>query len=179
MKRKIISASFLTLLLFPVMAVKTYAVCPVCTVAVVAGLGLSRWLGIDDSISGVWIGGLILSTSFWLTSWLTKKNISKPWLASLVKIKYLTLIAIFITYLLIFIPLQAAGITGHPLNKLWGIDKLFLGSLIGSGVFLIAIVADKVERKLKGKQLFAFQKVVFPVLSLVIMSIIFALITKR
>lgn len=170
MKIKLISASFLILLLFPVMAVKTYAVCPVCTVAVVAGLGLSRWLGIDDSISGVWIGGFILSTSFWLTSWFTKKNI---------KIKYLTLIAIFITYLLIFIPLQAAGITGHPLNKLWGIDKLFLGSIIGSGVFLIGIVADKVERKLKGKQLFAFQKVVFPVLSLVIMSIIFALITKR
>ncbi len=170
MKRKIISASLLSLLLFPVMAVKTYAVCPVCTVAVVAGLGLSRWLGIDDTISGVWIGGLILSTSFWFTSWLTKKNI---------KIKYLTLIAIFITYLLIFIPLQAAGITGHPFNKLWGIDKLFLGSIIGSGVFLVGIVADKVERKLKEKQLFPFQKVVFPVLSLVIMSIIFALITKR
>lgn len=152
------------------MAATTYAVCPVCTVAVVAGLGLSRWLGIDDTISGVWIGGLILSMSFWLSDWARKRNI---------KIPYLTLIAIFITYLLVFIPLQAAQITGHPFNKLWGIDKLFLGAIIGSAVFLIGIVADKIQRRLKGKQYFPFQKVVFPVLSLIIMSIIFAIITKK
>jgi len=170
MRKKIILASLLSLPLFPLLAVKTYAVCPVCTVAVVAGLGLSRYLGIDDTISGVWIGGLILSVSFWLSNWLKKKNIN---------IHYLTLIAIFITYLLIFIPLQAAGITGHPLNKLWGIDKLFLGSIMGSAVFLIGVVADKIQRKIKGKQFFPFQKVVFPVLSLIIMSIIFSLITKK
>lgn len=179
MKKKIILASFLSLLLFPFTAIKAYAVCPVCTVAVVAGLGLSRWFGIDDTISGVWIGGLILSVSFWLSSWARKKNISKAWLAKLVKIPYLTLIAIFVTYLLVFLPLQATGITGHPFNKLWGIDKLFLGSISGSGVFLVGVGFDKIERKLRGKQLFPFQKVVFPVLSLVIMSIIFALITKR
>ncbi len=170
MRKKIILSSLLSLFFFSLTAVKAYAVCPVCTVAVVAGLGLSRWLGIDDTISGVWIGGLILSVSFWLSGWAKKKNI---------KIPYLTLIAIFVTYLLVFLPLQATGITGHPFNKLWGIDKLFLGSMVGSGVFLVGIAFDKIERKLKEKQFFPFQKVVFPVLSLVIASIIFALITKR
>jgi len=35
--------------------------CPVCTIAVTAGVGLSRWLGVDDLISGLWVGGLLVS----------------------------------------------------------------------------------------------------------------------
>lgn len=179
MKRKLIVSTFLVFLLLPFVSVTAYAVCPVCTVAVLGGLGLSRWLGIDDTISGVWIGGLILSLSFWLSDWAQKRNISKAWPVSQLKIPHLTLIAIFITYLLVFVPLQMAGITGHPFNKLWGIDKLFLGAISGSLVFLIGVAADKTQRRLKGKQFFSFQKVIFPVLALVIMSIIFAVITKR
>lgn len=37
------------------------AICPVCTVAVGTDVGLCRWLGIDDVLSGIWIGGLIIS----------------------------------------------------------------------------------------------------------------------
>lgn len=35
---------------------KAQAVCPVCTVAVGTGVGLSRWLGVDDTITGLWLG---------------------------------------------------------------------------------------------------------------------------
>jgi hypothetical protein len=34
-------------------------VCPVCTIAVAGGVGLCRYLGIDDLISGSWIGALL------------------------------------------------------------------------------------------------------------------------
>src|SRR3989304_8183686 len=53
------------------------AVCPVCTIAVGAGLGISRALGIDDAVTSVWIGGLILSMSFWFIDWIGKKR-KKP-----------------------------------------------------------------------------------------------------
>ncbi len=33
------------------------AICPICTIAVGAGVGFSRYLGIDDTIAGLWIGG--------------------------------------------------------------------------------------------------------------------------
>ena len=56
------------------MALPAKAVCPVCTVAVVAGLGLSRWLGIDDSVSGLWIGAVTVSISMWTINWLHKKK---------------------------------------------------------------------------------------------------------
>jgi len=54
-------------------AQKVLAVCPLCTVAVGAGVGLSRWLGIDDVITGLWIGGLIVSLIAWSENWLDKK----------------------------------------------------------------------------------------------------------
>jgi len=57
-----------------IQALPAKAVCPVCTVAVGAGLGFSRYLGIDDTISGIWIGGLMVSISFWTIDWMKTKK---------------------------------------------------------------------------------------------------------
>lgn len=130
------------------------------------GLGLSRWLGIDDSVTGVWVGGLILSLSFWLSRWLEEKYKLKT------KFKYLEISVIVGMYLLTLVPLFWAGIIGHPINKILGIDKLLFGTIVGSGAFLLGLYADKKQRQMKGKQFFNFQKVVFPVVSLVIFSLI-------
>ncbi|PIU03715.1 hypothetical protein COT44_01735 [Candidatus Shapirobacteria bacterium CG08_land_8_20_14_0_20_39_18] len=56
-----------------------FAFCPVCTVAVGAGVGLSRWLGINDTITGLWIGGLTVSISAWTLNWLATKNKTFPY----------------------------------------------------------------------------------------------------
>ena len=42
-------------------AKQALAVCPICTIAVGAGVGLSRYFGVDDAITGLWVGGLIVS----------------------------------------------------------------------------------------------------------------------
>lgn len=141
------------------------AVCPVCTAAVVAGLGLSRWLGVDDSVSGIWIGGGLLSSSLWFFSWIIKKY---PRLDSKLY-KYLTVI---LTYALIIIPLVWSGVIGHPFNKLWGIDRLIVGVGLGSAAFLFGVWADKKIRKIKGGQLFTYQKVVFPISALIITGVL-------
>ena len=75
-------------------------------------------------------------------------------------------------YLLVLIPLKLNNTIGIAQNTLWGIDKILLGTIVGSIVFLIGIWADKKVRKIKGKQLFIYQKVVFPVISLVITSLL-------
>ncbi len=146
-----------------------YAVCPVCTVAVVAGLGLSRYLGIDDSISGIWVGGLIISLSFWTADWLSKKNWN---FIKKINSKLITFLSVVFWSALTYLPLFWTGIIGHPFNKILGIDKLIFGSLVGAGAFLLGIFADKKIREIKGKQLFAFQRVVFPVASLIIFSLV-------
>lgn len=149
----------------------TKAVCPVCTAAVVAGLGLSRWLGVDDAVSGVWIGGILLSSSFWFFSWIIKKY---PRFDSKLN-KYLTVI---LMYALVIVPLILTGVIGHPFNRIWGIDKLVAGITFGSASFMFGVWADKKIRKIKGSQLFTYQKVVFPVSALIIAGIVLFYLVK-
>lgn len=167
--RHAVSAAVLAgLFLFPVRA---YAVCPVCTVAVAAGLGLSRWLGIDDTVSGVWIGGLMLSSSLWLSSWLTKKNVRLP---------FLSVWASVLTYATVIVPLILTGIIGHPRNTLWGIDKIVLGIAAGTVLFLAGVLLDRIARVTNGGRVrFFYQKVVFPVSLLVLGSGILYFVTRR
>lgn len=145
------------------------AVCPICTVAVAGGLGLSRYFGIDDSIIGIWSGGLMVSVTLWTLDWLTRKNFE--WVKK-VNLKLLTLLVFLFWVLTTYIPLFELKIIGHPFNTILGIDKLIFGSILGFFAFLIGVWADKKVRAIKGKQLFNFQKVVFPVLALTILSLV-------
>lgn len=146
-----------------------YAVCPVCTVAVGAGVGFSRWLKIDDTISGVWIGGLIVSLILWTLSWLNKKKFNFTGQGLSITILY---------YVLTLLPLYKTNIMGHQLNKMWGIDKILLGVIFGSlGFFVGSILYQKIKEK-RGKPHFLYQKIVMPVLPLIILTIIFYFLTK-
>ncbi len=140
--------------------------CPVCTVTVIAGLGISRLLGIDDLITSLWIGGFILSFSFVTINWIGKKW---PKLNS----KYYFLPTFILMYLFVLIPLYLNHIIGIIRNTIWGMDKIIFGIIVGSIVFLAGAWADKYQRKKFKKIFFPFQKVVFPVLSLIITSLIF------
>jgi hypothetical protein len=140
-------------------------VCPVCTIAVAGGVGLCRYLGIDDLISGSWIGALLFSLFLWTIEWLNKR-----------KIKFLfrkPLVFIFWYGLTIF-PLMKIGIIGHPQNKFLGIDKLVFGIFSGTIVFLFSILFENyLRKKNQGKAYFKFQKVLIPILFLIILSLIF------
>jgi uncharacterized protein YacL len=126
--------------------------CPVCVVAVGVGLGLSRWLKIDDAISGLWIGAFILSLSFVLAKW-TRKSV----------------ILYFLFFLLTtIVPLWYYKIIGNPYNTLFGIDKLLFG--IASGIILFSC-SVLVHTSLK-RTYFPFQKVVIPVVTLTLASLI-------
>lgn len=148
----------------------SYAVCPVCVVAVGAGVGLSRWLGVDDTITGIWIGGLTLSIALWSVDWLKRKNIHFPGRKILIVIAY---------YVLIYVSLIWTNVIGHPLNKLWGHDKLLLGIIVGSIFFLFGnILYTTLKKRNNDHAYFPFQKVAMPVSALIIASIIFYFIIK-
>jgi len=167
---KFLKSLFLATASFVLSSQSALAVCPVCTIAVAGGLGISRTLGVDDTVTSVWIGGIILSSSFWLVDWLSKKEKYK-------KLANIWAIAVLM-YAIVLIPLYLSKIIGLPLNTLWGIDKILLGTAVGSVVFLKGIYLDKLQRRKFGKQFFKFQKVVFPVLALVLASFIFYIIAK-
>lgn len=157
------------LMLFFIFPSKAHAVCPICTVAVGAGLGLSRWIGIDDTVTGVWIGGLIISSGLWLADWISKK-----W-----KIRYSKILSILIMALFVIPPLYWSKIIGNPNNKFIGIDKVLFGTIVGSLIFFLGVWVEKLLRKTNnGKVYVYYQRVIVPVFILSLVSYILYLITK-
>jgi len=148
------------------------AFCPVCTVAAASAVGLSRWLGVDDTISGLWLGALTVSMIGWTINWLGKKVIKK-W--------YYNILVAIIFYILILIPFGRTDIISfHPANMLWGMDKILLGIIIGSVFFLLSHTGYLLMKEKNGGHAhFPFEKIVIPVGTLIILTIIFYYITKK
>jgi len=170
--KKIILFPFSVLGLSLLFAKQALAVCPLCTIAVGAGIGLSRWLGIDDSVTGLWIGGLTVSLIIWTLSWLDKRNIHFRGRAILTTAGY---------YLLVVVPLYFMGMMGNTANAVYAplLDKLSLGIVVGSfGFWLGAEWYHQLKEKNGGHAYFPFQKVVMPISPLIITSLIFYLLTK-
>lgn len=146
------------------------AVCPVCVVAVGAGVGLCRWLGVDDAISGLWIGAVIMALVLWTIFRLKKKNKNFMYSAAAVSLLY---------YGLVIWPLYGMGIMGHPQNQVFGVDKLLFGMIIGTFVFILGHWLDVYfKTKNQGKVYFYYQKVIIPVVLLLVASFIFYFIIK-
>jgi len=138
--------------------------CPVCTIAVGTGIGLSRWLGVDDLISGLWVGSLIVSLIGMTILWLDKRNLRN---------NLLRLLIAFLYYFLTIGPLYWAKVIGNPCNHIWGLDRIVWGIIIGSVVFLISYVFHLwLKKKNNNKVFFPFQKVIIPVIFLIIVSLV-------
>lgn len=149
--------------------VSAWAVCPVCTVAVGAGLEGARLLGVDDVITGIWAGGLTLSLFFRTAGWLKKRGVTNPlWQIVVPFVGYYALLGA-----LYFMP----GVLTFGANTLWGMDRFLLGVVVGTVAFWMgARWYVKIKRDNGGHARFAFQKVVVPLSFLMIATAVFAAI---
>ena len=149
--------------------VSAWAVCPVCTVAVGAGLEGALLLGVDDVITGIWAGGLTLSLFFWTAGWLKKRGVTNPlWQIVVPFVGYYALLGA-----LYFMP----GVLTFGANTLWGMDRFLLGVVVGTIAFWLgARWYVKIKRDNGGHARFAFQKVVVPLSFLMIATAVFAAI---
>ncbi|MDD4409771.1 MAG: hypothetical protein PHW52_03930 [Candidatus Pacebacteria bacterium] len=145
------------------------AVCPVCVIGASAGLGLARWLKIDDTITGVWIGGLTVGIIMWTIEWFNKKKINF-WGKDVI------IIASY--YIMVIWPLHSIEVIGSEYHTIWGMDKLIFSIFVGSATFLVFEKWYRSMRAKRGKSLFKYQKVVWALIPLLILSIIFYFITK-
>ena len=169
MKKSVLSA--LIVFVAAVLAMPAaWAVCPVCTVAVGAGLEGARLLGVDDVITGIWAGGLTLSLFFWTVGWLKKRGVTNVWL--------LIVLPLVVYYGLLGAVYLMPGVT-FGAQTLWGIDKFMLGVIVGTLAFYLgARWYVKIKRDNGGHAKFAFQKVIVPLSFLLVATLVFWLITK-
>ena len=150
-----------------------HAFCPVCTVAVGAGLEGARILGVSDVITGLWAGGLMLSLAAWTENYMRKHGITSWVLILLNYIVYYGLLA-----LVYFVP------AGHPTLRfgattMWGVDQFLLGVVVGSTVFWLAGKwYERIKANNGGHAWFPFQKVVWPLGALAIVTLIFWFIVE-
>lgn len=147
---------------------KTFAVCPMCTVAIGAGVGFTRYIGIDDTITGLWIGGFIVSSGLWLASFLKNKKL---------KIPYVEAFSVILMAAFTIITLYLSKFIGVTHNKIFGVEKIIFGMLIGAIVLLFSTRTDAyLRQKNNGKVIIYYQKVIIPVLFLTLTSFLFYLI---
>lgn len=149
------------------------AVCPVCTIAIGAGLEGMRILGVKDVLTGIWAGGLTMSLIGWTANYMRKHGVKNVFWYVLNVLMYLSLLgAVY------FVP------QGNPIvkwwdNCMWGIDQFLLGVLVGSVTFiLMELWYGRIKRNNGGHALFPFQKVVMPFGGLLFITFIFWMIIK-
>jgi len=148
-------------------------VCPICTLAVAGGVGLLRTVGIDDVITGLWYGALIVSSIVWFIDYLNRKSI---------QFLFRKILVIAVFYTAFIWPLYRWNIMGKPENIIFGVswlDRILFGAIIGTFIFIFAILSDIYLRKInENKPIIKYQKVLIPLVFLTIASIIIHLLIK-
>ncbi|MCQ2574822.1 MAG: hypothetical protein MJ156_01815 [Alphaproteobacteria bacterium] len=164
---------FFSALFFVLFASVAEAVCPVCTIAIGAGLEGARMLGVEDVVSGVWAGGLTVSLIGWTINYLKGKGINNKLWYVLTSFLYLLLLSG-----VYFVP-STKPIVVFGDKCMWGIDQFLLGSVVGGMVFVIMeLWYLSIKKRNGGHALFPFQKVVMPFGGLLLVTGIFWAIIK-
>jgi hypothetical protein len=149
------------------LAVPVSAQCPVCIVTVGGGMFLADRLGIDDFLVSLWISGLNVAISFWLAPKIKNRFFGNPVILS------------FLMYGLTLSYFIFTQQTGSQFNKILGLDKIIFGQTIGLFIWFLGIFIDRHSRRLNGgKILFPYQKVIFPISLLIILTFLFKFIFK-
>lgn len=142
----LLSLFFLFYFLFPRIVL---AHCPLCVAGAGVGLSLSRLLGIDDSVTGVWLAAFLGATSFWSES-LIKRRELRP------KLRPLIYIAIFAATIWSFYKFNLV----IRMSQLFGLDKLIFGMIVGGVAFYLIDALDDYLIRRKGKVFFPYQRIV-------------------
>ena len=158
-----ISSLFTSVFLLPKVA---YAHCPFCVAGAGVGLTLSRLLGIDDTITGVWLGAFLGAISFWTEKPLFKllhinstllRNILRPVLFGV--IVFLTITSFYKFNLI------------NRMVPVFGFDKLTFGMVGGSVVFYIVDIIDDFLIQKNGKVFFPYQRIIVSLGSIILLSV--------
>lgn len=168
----------LVLLLMPLLSSiiilpEVTAHCPLCTAATVVGVGVTRSLGWDDSIVGVFVGAMIVSSALWINNILRKKDIGGHAGLRIVSI-------ILATFVLTILTFYYAGLFGLGNSyRIFGIEKLTFGTISGGIVSLGAFwISNRLKEKNEGKVFFNYQTMILTFLALILNAFMFWAVLK-
>ena len=152
-------STFLFLFVF-LLAKPVYAHCPLCVAGAGVGLSFSRILGIDDSITGVWMAAFLGAMSLWFTNSLKKKYVPYQ--------EFIIYIVVFATTIISF---YRFGLINEHNGLIGNLPKLTFGMLTGGILFYLVDKGNALIKKVKGKVLFPYQPIVFNLGSMLLLSL--------
>lgn len=145
-----------------------YAHCPLCTAATGAGLIVAEKYGVDDAISGLWIGAFVISTALWFDR-ILKKKYNIPFQSTLISISSLALTVV---------PFYFAGMFSNPV-RVFGMDRLLFGIVTGSILSFAGTELSILIKNTRGKVLFSYQTIILVTGILTTTSIIFQYLIRN
>jgi len=136
--------------------------CPLCVAGAGVGLTLSRWIGLDDSITGLWVATFLGAISLWSYLFLVRK-LNR---GQMVWLKPTLYLAIFASTLWSFYKFNLV----IRMEKMYGLDKLTFGIIVGGVSFYLVDEINNLVIRIKGKTLFPYQRIVTGLGSILLLS---------
>jgi len=138
-----------------------YAQCPVCIITVGGGLFLAEKFKIDSLLISIWISALNTAVAYYMVTKIKKPILNSGYLWSI------------LFYLLTVAYLDISRQLSNQ-NPVFGVDRSLLGLSLGLLISIFSIHLDFILRRLnKGKVYFYYQKVIVPLIILIITTFIF------
>ncbi|MBI4144384.1 hypothetical protein HY486_04000 [Candidatus Woesearchaeota archaeon] len=135
--------------------------CPLCTAAAGAAVLGAKYYGADMSVIGIFLGAFAISIGLWINR---KAKQYIPFQKTIVLLASFLLTVIPIVYAIpsdhIYAPILWLGSAGGILNKVYWVNKLLFGSIIGTFLTLGAWWIHLKIKETHGRVFFPFQGIV-------------------
>ena len=139
--------------------------CAVCTVAVAASLEIAHYLGVDDSVVGVWAGAFLALLGYWMIVWFERKK----WRFAGRDFLLITLSVAMIGFMYV----SKLEYNPQPILVFF-LDPFLFSVILGALTLILSNhFYQWMKKKNGGHAHFPFEKVAVPVVALALLSLLF------